>query len=83
MTKSNLIDAIAKNNGLTKAQAKDVVESVFETISSELTSGREVTIAGFGKFSVQERAARMGRNPKTGEPVQIAAKSVVKFKSYL
>lgn len=83
MTKSDLITKVAEDHGMTKGQAKSVVETVLNTIKECTTIAKQdVTLSSFGKFSVTERAARMGRNPKTGDPVQIAAKSVVKFKAY-
>ncbi len=80
MNKSELIDAIAHGAGLTKIQAKSAIESYHEAVASELKSGRSVDIAGFGSFSVAERAARTGRNPQTGAPLQIKASKVPKFK---
>lgn len=58
----------------------DVVDAVFESITDELSAGRDVSYTGFGTFKVQERAARTGRNPQTGEPMQIAASKTVTFK---
>jgi len=59
--------------------AKGAVDATFDAIAAELVGGGEVAVAGFGKFSVRERSARRGRNPSTGEPVQIAARKAAKF----
>ncbi|GAB1402911.1 MAG: HU family DNA-binding protein [Lentimicrobiaceae bacterium] len=80
MNKSELIDAIAQGAGLTKAQAKSAINIYHETVAGELKKGNSVDIAGFGSFSVAERAARTGRNPQTGAPLQIKASRVPKFK---
>ena len=79
MTKTELAKHVASQAGLTGEQAKSVVDAVFDTIAGELAAGRDVAIAGFGKFSVAERAAREGRNPATGETIQIAASRAAKF----
>jgi len=80
MNKSELIDALAKGADLTKAQAKKAIDCYHETISGALAEGKRVEIVGFGSFSVTTRAARTGRNPKTGEALTIKAKNVAKFK---
>jgi nucleoid DNA-binding protein len=80
MNKSDLIDAIAQRADLSKAAAKIAVDSYHETVLEELKAGRKVDILGFGSFSVSERAARTGRNPKTGEQIQIKAAKVPKFR---
>lgn len=82
MTKAQLADAVMKAVGLeTKAQSERVVDSVFDTIVKTLSRGEEVAITGFGTFRVQKRAARQGRNPKTGETIQIAASVKPKFRA--
>jgi DNA-binding protein HU-beta len=81
MNKSELIDAIASKSDLSKAQASQALEATFAAIEQALKSGEAVTLVGFGTFSVKERAARTGRNPKTGEPIQIAASKVPGFKA--
>ena len=73
MTKQELAQKVAGDTGLSQNQAKDVVDTVFKTIADELAGGGEVAVSGFGKFSVSERSAREGRNPATGETIQIAA----------
>jgi len=80
MNKTELIDAVAKGAGLTKSQAKEAIDCYHETVSAVLKDGKSVDIAGFGSFSVSERAARTGRNPKTGEALQIKAAKVPKFR---
>ena len=79
MTKHELARQIATDAAITAGQAARVVDAAFDAIAGELTAGRDVAIAGFGKFSVTERAAREGRNPATGETIQIAASRAAKF----
>jgi DNA-binding protein HU-beta len=79
MTKPELAKRVAADAGITAGQAASVVDAVLDAIASELAAGRDVAIAGFGKFSVSERAAREGRNPATGETIQIAASRAAKF----
>ena len=82
MTKDGLIDAVMKAAALdTKAQAHRIVEAVFDTITKTLGRGEDVAITGFGTFRVAKRAAREGRNPKTGEKIQIAASIKPKFRA--
>ncbi len=81
MNKSDLIDAVASQTGLAKDQAGAAVESVFGTISEALSRGDTVSLVGFGVFSVSERAGRTGRNPRTGESIEIAASRAPKFKA--
>ena len=79
MTKNELAERVAQRTGLSASQARQVVETTLETISDELASGGEVALAGFGKFSVSQRAARQGRNPSTGQPIYIQASKAAKF----
>jgi len=81
MNKQALIDWVNEEIGGTKAQAERVVNGLFEAITNSLKKGDEVTIAGFGAFTAKMRAARTARNPRTGEPVQVPAKRVPKFKA--
>jgi DNA-binding protein HU-beta len=81
MNKAELIEAMAADSGLTKADAKRALDSFINATSSALAKGDRVALVGFGSFSVAERAARTGRNPKTGEEMPIPAKKVVKFKA--
>jgi len=82
MTKAGLIEAVQKAAGLeTKVQSEKTVEALFDTITKTLARGEEVAITGFGTFRVAKRAARMGRNPKTGEAIQIKASIKPKFRA--
>ena len=80
MNKSQLIDAIATDAGLTKVQAKKALEAFVKTTGTALKSGDKIALVGFGSFSVAKKPARTGRNPRTGQAIKIAAKKVVKFK---
>ncbi len=79
MTKAEFIDQVADRAGLSKKDASEAVDAVLETIEDALKRGSDVVFSGFGKFSVSDRAAREGRNPATGEKIQIAASKVPKF----
>ena len=81
MNKNDLVSAVADAAGLTKADAGRAVDGVFESITSALKSGGDVRIVGFGTFSVAQRAATTGRNPRTGETIQIKASKQPKFKA--
>ena len=81
MNKSELVKAIAENAQLSQADAKKALDATLEAIAGAMKEGDKVALVGFGTFSVSERAAREGRNPATGEKMQIAAKKVVKFKA--
>jgi len=81
MTKNELADRVAQRTGLAGTQARNALEAAIELISDELARGSEVALAGFGKFSVSNRPARMGRNPATGQTIQIAASKAAKFSS--
>lgn len=80
MNKSDLISNVAEQQGLTKTQAKAIVESVLDNIKSGVEVNGKVSLLGFGNFTKTTRAARTGRNPQTGAPINIAEKQVVKFK---
>ena len=80
MNKNELINAVASSAGISKTQASDAVEAVFGSISGELSSGGEVRLVGFGTFMVANRKATTGRNPRTGETIQIAASKQPKFR---
>ena len=80
MLKADLIKAIAGRTGQTQAAVEDVLNGLTETIKEQLAAGDSVKIVGFGEWSVKETAARTGRNPKTGEPIEIAAGRKVVFK---
>jgi len=81
MNKNDVIAAVADKTGMSKAQAGQAVDSTFDVITDALKAGDEVKIIGFGNFSVAHRAASMGRNPRTGEAIQIAASKTPKFKA--
>jgi DNA-binding protein HU-beta len=81
MNKAQLIDSIASEANLTKADAKKALDAFIKTTTNALKKGDRVALVGFGSFSVSERSARTGRNPQTGSPITIAAKKVVKFKA--
>ena len=81
MNKTEFINAVAEKSGLSKVDAKKAVEAFVETVSSELKEGGKVTLLGFGSFSVAEKAARKGVNPKTKQPIEIPARKSVKFKA--
>ena len=79
MTKNELAGKVAESAGIGVGQARSAVDAVFDTISSQLSSGSEVSIAGFGKFGVSHRSARTGRNPATGATIHIGASKAPKF----
>lgn len=81
MNKAQLIDAIASDAKLTKADAKRALDAFVKNTTGALRKGERVALVGFGSFSVAKRNARTGRNPQTGKPITIAAKKVVKFKA--
>lgn len=80
MNKANLIENIQAESNLTRGEAEKIVEDVFSSIIDEVAKGESVSIAGFGIFEAKKRAARMGRNPKTGEAIQIKASINPKFR---
>jgi nucleoid DNA-binding protein len=79
MNKTQLVDAVAADSGLTKADSARAIESLVGTVGKALKKGDDVVITGFGKFSVVKRAARQGVNPRTGERVKIKASKAPKF----
>jgi DNA-binding protein HU-beta len=79
MTKSDFVERVAESSGLSKKDATTAVDAVIRSIEDALKSGEDVTFTGFGKFHVAERGAREGRNPRTGETMQIAASRVPRF----
>ncbi len=79
MTKNELAGKVAESAGIGVGQRKEAVDAAFEAIADELAEGGEVSVAGFGKFGVSQRAARMGRNPSTGDRIHIAASKAPKF----
>ncbi len=81
MNKASLVDNVHEKMGGSKAEAERMVNGIFDDIVDALKKGEEVSIAGFGIFSVKDRAARQARNPRTGETIQVAATKVPKFKA--
>ena len=81
MNKNDLVAAVADSAGLTKADAAKAVDAVFDNVTSSLQGGGEVRLVGFGTFSVVDRKATTGRNPRTGETIQIPASKQPKFKA--
>ena len=81
MTKADLIDSTANKAALPRQGVEDIINQVFDSIVAALKNGDKVNISGFGTFAVSHRKARTGRNPKTGEAIQIAASRAAKFKA--
>ena len=81
MNKTELIAAVAAKTGITKKDAEGIVSAAFDTIAQELQKGEKVQISGFGIFEVKEREAKVGRNPRTKEAIQIPASRVPAFKA--
>ena len=81
MNKNDLVSAVASSTGMSKADSAKAVEGVFDAISGALSSGDDVRIVGFGTFSVVNRKATTGRNPRTGQAIQIPASKQPKFKA--
>jgi DNA-binding protein HU-beta len=79
VNKGELVDAVAEKANVTKKQAETIVTATFETIQEQVASGDKVTLVGFGSFEVRDRQAREGRNPKTGDKMQIPASKVPAF----
>lgn len=80
MNKSELVAAVSESSGLSKGDAAKAVDAIFESITGALKNGEDVKLIGFGSFDVAERAAREGKNPRTGETIKISAAKQVKFK---
>ena len=80
MTKADIVSEVYEKVGLSKKEATDIVETVLDTIKDTLKSGETVKIAGFGNFVIREKGSRKGRNPKTGENIEITPRKVVTFK---
>ena len=81
MNKTEMIDVVAKDAGISKAAAGSAIDAVVGAVSGALAKGDSVTLVGFGTFSVAVRAARKGRNPRTGQEIQIKASKTPKFKA--
>jgi DNA-binding protein HU-beta len=81
MNKADLVNSISEQTGLTKTKSNQVVDALTSVIAETLSKGEKVTLVGFGTFTTTDRNARKGRNPKTGEVIEIPAKRVAKFKA--
>ena len=81
MNKTELANSIAKETGLSKSKSNEVINAFVSAVSESLSKGEKVTLVGFGTFTTSHREARKGRNPKTGEIINISAKTVARFKS--
>ena len=81
MNKNDLVTNVASNSGLAKSDAAKAVDAIFDSITSSLKGGTEVRLVGFGTFKVTQRRASEGRNPRTGEKIQIAASNQPKFRA--
>lgn len=80
MTKADIVEALYQKVGFSKKEAADLVELVFDTIKSTLSQGQKIKISGFGNFVVREKRSRIGRNPQTGESIEISARRVLTFR---
>ena len=80
LTKDDIVKALAKGNGYHFNQSVELIETLLELIKSELSSGRDVLISGFGKFCIKEKRERRGRNPATGESIMLEPRRVVTFR---
>lgn len=80
MTKADIVDAIFEKVGLSKKEAQDIIEILFDTIKQTFAEGESVKISGFGTFNVRKKVSRRGRNPKTGEDLEIAPRRVITFR---
>lgn len=81
MTKADMADAIFEKVGLSKKEAQDIIEIIFDTLKQTFKEGESVKVSGFGTFHVRKKAARRGRNPKTGEDLEIAPRKVITFRA--
>ena len=81
LTKSDIVKDLNNEIGLNKREAKELVDSFFDNIKKLLSQGHEVKLSGFGNFQLKDKSSRPGRNPRTGEDVEITARRVVTFKS--
>lgn len=80
MTKADLVESIYEKIGFSKKEAADLVELVFDTLKGEISKGQKIKISGFGNFVVREKRSRVGRNPQTGESIEISARRVLTFR---
>lgn len=80
MTKADIVEALYEKIGFSKKEAADLVELVFDTIKGTLSQGNKIKISGFGNFVVREKRSRIGRNPQTGQSIEISARRVLTFR---
>lgn len=80
MTKTDIVEKVWEGRGISKSEAAEAVDAVFELMKGTLESGDDLKISGFGNFTVRKKSARRGRNPQTGESITIANRNIVKFK---
>lgn len=80
MTKADIVEALYEKVGFSKKEAADLVELVFDSIKNTLAQGQKIKISGFGNFVVREKRARVGRNPQTGQSIEISARRVLTFR---
>ena len=81
MTKADLVDRIFEKIGLSKKEAQEIIEMLFDTMKQTFVEGESVKISGFGTFNVRNKVARRGRNPKTGEELEISPRKVITFRA--
>ena len=81
MNKADLVNSISEKTGLTKSKTNEVIDAFVSSITESLKNGEKVTLVGFGTFATTKKEARKGRNPKTGETIEIPSKTVAKFKA--
>jgi len=81
MNKAELVEAVSDKTGITKKQARNVIDAITDTVKETLSKGERITLVDFGTFHVRQRKARKGRNPQTGEKLEIPAKKVAKFRA--
>lgn len=81
MTKADLVEIVFEKVGLSKKEAQDIIEIIFDTIKESFVAGESVKVPGFGTFNVRQKAARRGRNPQTGDELTIAPRRVLTFKA--
>lgn len=79
-TKNDLIEQVYLTTGFSKKESSEIVEEIFEIIKTRLATGENVKISGFGNFTIKSKASRKGRNPQTGETIEISARNIVTFK---
>lgn len=81
MTKADLVDAVSEKIGLSKKEAQEIIEALFDVMKKTFLEGESVKISGFGTFNIRKKMARKGRNPKTGEEIEIAPRNIITFRA--